>query len=812
MDTARKLVNFSRWFTRHPNRMVALFLSITLMSWGLTWYSIASQVGKPFPGFFTSPEHVVSSFTPPEFSGWQAGLRPWDMIIAVNGQSWREMPHLVQEAGVGKVLNYTIDRGGSRIEIAVPTMQFTPEILFDFLPSYFISSLIFIFVGIFVYLRNPAPALNRYLLFYLMLWSLGDSIVWECFLSQVKWLAYLLIPYAVIAPIAGWVFFWRFLYDKSQSQFVRRWPLMRVFTILAVVTIAVMTGMRLLADVSDSTELWRSVVFMDGWPYFIVFGLGSIVLKSSPLLIILTRKGDRLTHQQAAVMLAGLLLGLSGWYLFLWAPASIYVRPIAQLQWGGLISTLYPLSIGYAILRYRLLDIRVVIRKGLVYSLLTAALTAAFVLLSLLSGYLFQFITGKQSLVEMIVPALMVAFLFQPVRSRIQIFVDRAFFRKEYEVRQTLTQFSHELNTLRRRHEVIQLVHSTIIDTLGTRNAAVWLPSGQYYLPTPAIYGSENEIAYNSLLVTHLEDERRAFYPLLDNQSGAAAGLRRIGGVLAVPLCSGEKLAGFLTLGERASGIPYSQEDLDLLSTLANSAALALENAHLYEERMEIMREQLFQAVDIQEEERRRIARELHDGVGPSLASLNIRLQTVRKLLEREENPAAHEVAELAEQTQGNIHDIRRLVYDLGPAALDELGLVPAVREYILRYQKDHGIAVTLDLPNMLSRLPSQLETALFRMIQEGLANVARHAHTQHVEVQLEQISTEILLRIQDNGEGFDPKIPLPGNHLGLWSMQKRVDQFGGCFILESAPGHGTKINIRIPLVNVSREGNLSNG
>jgi NarL family two-component system sensor histidine kinase LiaS len=86
------------------------------------------------------------------------------------------------------------------------------------------------------------------------------------------------------------------------------------------------------------------------------------------------------------------------------------------------------------------------------------------------------------------------------------------------------------------------------------------------------------------------------------------------------------------------------------------------------------------------------------------------------------------------------------------------------------------------------------------------------HAHTQHVEVQLEQISTEILLRIQDNGEGFDPKIPLPGNHLGLWSMQKRVDQFGGCFILESAPGHGTKINIRIPLVNVSREGNLSNG
>lgn len=128
---------------------------------------------------------------------------------------------------------------------------------------------------------------------------------------------------------------------------------------------------------------------------------------------------------------------------------------------------------------------------------------------------------------------------------------------------------------------------------------------------------------------------------------------------------------------------------------ISNSTALALENTRLYEEKTEMIRLQAIQAASIQEEERRRIAGELHDGVGPSLASLNIRLQTVRKQLERENNPTAEEMAEMVEQAQENIQDIRRLIYDLRPAALDELGLIPALKEYINRYQKDQKIIVT---------------------------------------------------------------------------------------------------------------------
>jgi signal transduction histidine kinase len=802
-DTGVGVINrIGSLLARRPSRNVIVTLVLTCLVWGVAWYSIASQVGKPFPGFFYNPERVVSSFTPPDFSGWKAGLRPWDEIVAVNGQSWREMPRLVQEAGIGNPLIYTVERGNRQLNIYVPTMEFTREILFSFLPGYIVSSFVFLGIGIFVYLRNPVSKLNRYLLVYLLVWAIGASIVFESYISQNKWMAYLLLPYAITAPVAGWIFFWSFPEDAKRRQFLKRWPVVRVFTILAIVSIISISGLRVLADILDTPALWHALILIDGWPYFIMFGLGSIFMKGGPLIVIALRKTNQLIRQQAIVMLVGLALGLTGWYLFLWAPAAINVAPVARTQWAGIVPAIYPLSIGYAILRYRLLDIRVVVRKGLVYSLLTAILTAAFILLSLLSGYLFQYITGKQSLLAMIIPALLVAFLFQPVHSRIQTFVDRSFFRHDFEVRQALTQFSRSLTTLRSQFEVIQLVRITITGTLGARDATIWLRHNNHYSPAIDSYETEDSIAAEGALVNWLENERQPLYPMADDPALPAKELHKVNAVLAIPLCTGEKLTGIMTLADKRSGESYRSDDLDLLSMLAHSAALALENARLYEERLGIMRQQFIQTAAIQEEERRRIARELHDGVGPSLASLNIRLHTVKKQLERDQNPMASEVEELAEQAQANIHDIRRLIYDLRPAVLDELGLASALEEYAERFQKDQGIVVKLNIADDQSRLPPELETTLFRISQEALANVARHANARRIELTLDNKPAEISLLICDDGQGFDPEKQFGGAHLGLWSMQKRVEQFGGRFSIDSRPGLGASIIIHIPRNN----------
>ena len=213
--------------------------------------------------------------------------------------------------------------------------------------------------------------------------------------------------------------------------------------------------------------------------------MGCVPNKFFPVLQIALRKGTSpLVRQQALTLFLGIFLGLNGFLVLTWAPLTIHFPQTTHLQWvASLITSLYPLSIGYAVLRYQLFDIRVIIRKGLVYSLLTTALTAIFVILSLVMGYLFQALTGQQSILVALFPALFVAFLFQPARNRIQTLVDRTFFRREVEVRQTLTAFSRGLSTLRETDEVSRLVQQTVTETLGFESAELWVNDKLSSLP-----------------------------------------------------------------------------------------------------------------------------------------------------------------------------------------------------------------------------------------------------------------------------------------------------------------------------------------
>jgi signal transduction histidine kinase len=814
----------------HPRWVVAGVILLAALIWGVSLYSIASQIGRPFPGFFYTPDRIVSGFTPQDFTGWQAGLRSRDRIVAVNGQHWREMRRLVREAGIGGTLVYTVERGDQRLQVAVPTMEFIPDILLRFIPAWSFFALLCLVIGIFVYVRNPAGRLNRYLLLYLLVWAGVMGAVWECYLSQQKWTAYLIQPWIGITSVAGWVFFWSFPADRTRKAFLARWPLIPAFVALAVVATIYFPTLFFLASRLDRLNWWHFYTLSLSWGSFLIFGGGSVVNKTFPLLQIALKKGTSpLIRQQALVLLVGIGVGLSGLIVFTWAPVALHFPPPANPQWGGVIAALYPLSIGYAILRYQLFDIRVVVRKGLIYSLLTAILTAVFLLLSLATGYLFQGLTGRQSFLVALFPALFIAVLFQPARGRIQTFVDRVFFRREYQVRQTLTAFSRGLSTLREKGEVVRLVLDTVSETLGAQEATLWLLDDGQYRPTVSSQkaAETSKVSETSELwllpaegelAAWLAQERRPLLLIPDDHSSRAEDLRQAGATLAVPLLAGENLLGVLTLGEKRSGDLYTQEDIELLTTLAHSATLALENARLHEERMAILRQQLAQVTAAQEEERQRIARELHDGVGPALASLNIRLRTARKLLERDQHPVAGEIEELAEQAQANIQDIRRLIYDLRPAALDELGLVPALREYVARYQEEHGLEVALALPALPvpsvaegspvegsesdERLPAALETALFRIVQEALANVARHARARRVEVTMTRDQGGVILCISDDGQAFDPEAPRPGTHLGLWSMRERVEQLGGRFEVESAPGQGTMVSAIIPLEN----------
>jgi signal transduction histidine kinase len=201
------------------------------------------------------------------------------------------------------------------------------------------------------------------------------------------------------------------------------------------------------------------------------------------------------------------------------------------------------------------------------------------------------------------------------------------------------------------------------------------------------------------------------------------------------------------------------------------------------------------QLVTTQEEERRRLRRDLHDGLGPALGSLTLQLDTARNLDKSDPTAADELLVDLKAQVQSAITDIRRLVYELRPPTLDELGLVPALSEQVTRYRKP-GLSITFNAPERVSQLPAAVEVALYRITQEALTNVVRHANARNCELSLE-VDDHVCLEIRDDGQGLAADYRVG---VGLTSMRERAAELGGTCAFEPVEAFGTRVFVRLPL------------
>ena len=202
-----------------------------------------------------------------------------------------------------------------------------------------------------------------------------------------------------------------------------------------------------------------------------------------------------------------------------------------------------------------------------------------------------------------------------------------------------------------------------------------------------------------------------------------------------------------------------------------------------------------------QEEERRRVAREIHDGPAQTLANIVLRLEIAEKLLEYDPTRVKAELIDLKNLVRSNLQDIRRIIFDLRPMALDDLGIVPAISKYLTNFQETYGIICNFIIEGREIRLLPALEVALFRLVQEGMTNVAKHAHSTKVDITLIYQQDWTIARIRDYGKGFEVSFALitPGEHFGLLGMRERVEMFSGHFSIESILGKGTTIELSIP-------------
>ena len=327
---------------------------------------------------------------------------------------------------------------------------------------------------------------------------------------------------------------------------------------------------------------------------------------------------------------------------------------------------------------------------------------------------------------------------------------------------------------------------------------------GEERLP-PAVYGLPYEAiaAQRNLWEQDTDPKNKKLFQIktIDGVTLPEGEDRMYQAYAAFPLVFSDSTIGTLKLLSRNKAF-YSEDKKILIQSYANLAAVAIQNAWLFEEvrmtnrQLHALSQRLMKA---QEDERLHLSRELHDESGQLLAALTVQLGLLERDAIQPETIHAHiiDLKQTASAIQKNLH---RLAVNLRPASLDHLGLMTTLQQFIQEFSRQYNIHVEFETVGIQDkRLPIEVETALFRIIQESLTNVVLHAQATQVDVLLSLTEKHISVIVEDNGVGFAHASTMTEEQLGLFGMRERVEMLGGMFTIESSPGKGTTIKAEVP-------------
>ena len=432
-----------------------------------------------------------------------------------------------------------------------------------------------------------------------------------------------------------------------------------------------------------------------------------------------------------------------------------------EVIWVIMLSVL-PLTMTIAVLRYRLWDVNLIINRALVYTSLTALVVSIYVLIVGSLGAVFQ---ERGSLLVSLLATGAVAMLFQPLRERLQRWVNHRMYGERDNPYVVLTRLSQRLDTALAPAAVLPTLVETIAHTLKLPYVAIALKQGYRF---------------------KIASEFGLAPPWMRPADGGEPGDH----ALSLPLVYQSELIGELVLAARSPNDPFSPAERALLEAITHQVGVIAHTIRLTAD-LQQSRERL---VTTREEERRRLRRDLHDGLGPALAAMSFKLDAVTNLAGPAPEAARALAAELKSQIQTTLDDIRRIAYDLRPPALDELGLVGALREHIASSQ---GLRIVLEAPENLPPLAAAVEVAAYRIALEAINNVNRHAQAASCSVRL-SLCDELCLEVSDDGCGLPDHVRAG---VGMASMRERAEELGGTCVIEKRPGGGTRVWVQLPLM-----------
>ena len=416
-------------------------------------------------------------------------------------------------------------------------------------------------------------------------------------------------------------------------------------------------------------------------------------------------------------------------------------------------------AIGIAILRYQLWDIDIIINRTLVYTLLTGLVIGIY--MALVGGLSALFESGASNLALSLGATGVVAVAFQPMRDRLQKIVDRVVYGERNNPYKVISRLNAGIEANVSLARLLPAVAETVAQTL--------------------------KVPYVSIVVQDGDTLRT------DATSGQPADRGRI---ITLPLVYGAEPVGRMIIGQAVGDKTLERAEHQLLENIARQTGIAIHAVQL----TEALQQSRQDIVTVREEERRRLRRDLHDGLGPTLASHTLKVGAARALIESNPDAAATILADLEDSLAASLVEIRRLVYNLRPPTLDQLGLVGALRDFVEQYDtadlEGEAPVFTLNIAVDLPPLPAAIEVAAYRIVQEALNNVVRHANARHAVIDI-QVNGALDITVTDDGRGLPEQVR---RGVGLNSMRERAEELGGECTIQNRTGQGACLHARIPL------------
>jgi signal transduction histidine kinase len=510
------------------------------------------------------------------------------------------------------------------------------------------------------------------------------------------------------------------------------------------------------------------------------------------------------------------LMGFLPFVLLSLLPEAIFGRPILNYQTAFLALPILPLGYTFAILRYRLIRLEPYINRSAAYMLAATLVAAIYGLVYLLAPQLMPGKDHRLTALGLVVVAGLIL-LAHPLYLQFQRLVNRVFYGGRYDDRVAVRQISQTLDRAegdaagiaamlcQALQKTMQLEHAGLLLSSG-QIVSSQSPPGAVGASRPAIDPRSSAQILNSIYAATGKEAGRAA-ELADMLSLERPDRLRLLGrkpQLWLLLNGSRGPLGLLVLGERRGG-EFAGHDLEILEVVVRQAKAALENAALLEEvrqhsgQVRRLHRQVLQA---REAERKRLARDLHDQTIQSLIGLNFRIAGSRA---KHGAAGNQELQQLQGEVRHILTDLRAICADLRPPALDNLGLGPTLQARVAELNSELPLHIDLQVEGFEDReIPEAAGLCLYRVFQEALQNVVKHANAQRVQVQLQIEPESVTLWVQDDGCGFTIPLRLEtlsnDHHFGLVGLQELLESLNGSLTIESATGQGASLKAEIPI------------